>query len=76
MSPSADRVLAEALGLPMQARAYVAEKLIESLDASPGTELSSTWREKTRRRCREIDEGAVELKDAGEVFDRAYSSLE
>jgi len=58
------------------ARAFVAERLIESLDAADDGELSPEWREEIRRRCREIDEGLVDLRDAADVFAKAYEALE
>ena len=75
MSMTADKIVAEALGLSPQARAFVAERLIESLDAAPGAEISPAWREEIRKRCREVDESLVELRDAADVFDKAYASL-
>ena len=75
MSMTADKIVIEALGLSPQARAFVAERLIESLDAIPGEELSPAWREEIRKRCREVDEGAVELRDAADVFAKAYAAL-
>ena len=75
MSNSTEKVLAEALELPSAARAFLAEKLIESLDVEPAPELSAAWKETVRRRCREIDEGRVELREAEEVFAKAYRSL-
>lgn len=75
MSMTADKIVAEALGLSPQARAFVAERLIESLDAAPGGELSAAWREEIRKRCRELDESDVELRAAADVFARAYTSL-
>lgn len=56
-------------------RAFVAEKLIESLDACDGPPLSAKWREEVRRRCAEMDSGATELRDADMVFAKAYASL-
>ena len=53
----------------------LAEKLIESLDTEPGPELSPAWREEVRRRCREVDEGLVALRDAEDFFTRAHSEL-
>ncbi len=38
MKMTAEKIVAEALGLSPQARAFVAERLIESLDADPGAE--------------------------------------
>ena len=75
MSMTADKIVIEALGLSPQARAFVAERLIESLDAIPGEELSPAWRDEIRKRCREVDEGAVELRDAADVFAKAYAAL-
>ena len=75
MSTTVEEIVTEALRLPPPARAFVAEKLIESLDAEPDGELSPAWREEVRKRCREVDEGSVELRDAREVFAKAHSAL-
>ena len=75
MSMTAEKLVTEALDLPLQARAFVAEMLIESLDATPKPELSTPWREEIRNRCREMDEGLVELRDAEDVFAKAYAAL-
>ena len=75
MSTTVDQLVSEALRLPPQARAFVAEKLIESLDAERGEELSPAWKEEVRRRCREIDERLVELSSAEDVFARAYAAI-
>ena len=75
MSTTVDKIVSEALSLPAQARAFVAEKLIESLDEDAGGELSAAWREEVRRRCRQIDEGLVDLRDAADVLEKAHSSL-
>jgi len=74
MRSSVEKIVQDALALSSQARAYIAEQLIESLDASSETELSEAWRTELRRRCREIDEGAVELRYANDVFARAFSA--
>ena len=57
-------------------RAFVAEKILESLDIGEDKEISNEWKAEISRRCKEIDEGNVELVDAKEVFSRAYSVLE
>jgi putative addiction module component (TIGR02574 family) len=75
MAVAVDKIVSEALELPPPARAFVAEKLIESLDAVGGNELSPAWREEIRRRCREVDEGTAGLCDAEAVFARAYAAL-
>ena len=76
MSSDIEKIVCEALALPPHARAFVVEKLIESLDAEDHGELSPAWQEELRKRCREIDEELVELRNAQDVFARAYSEIE
>ncbi len=75
MKTQLDKILSEAMDLPTPLRAFLASKLIESLDVSGARELSDEWKEEIRRRCREIDEGAVRLVDAEEAFAKAYARL-
>ncbi len=75
MKTTLDTIIAEVLSLSPQARAFVAEKLIESLDSEPAITLSAAWQDEVQRRCREIDEGTVELRDAEDVFARGYAAL-
>lgn len=75
MKTTIDTIMAEVLSLSPQARAFVAEKLIESLDAEAEVILSPAWREELKKRCREIDEGTVALRDAEDVFARGYAAL-
>jgi putative addiction module component (TIGR02574 family) len=76
MAIAVDKIVSEALALPPPMRAFVAEKLIESLDVVAGDELSPAWQEEVRRRCAEIDEGTAILSDAEAVFAKAYAALE
>ena len=76
MGLPAEKIISEALELPRSVRAIVAERLIESLEFDELTELSAQWREEILSRCREIEEGTVELEDAEKVFARLYDSLE
>lgn len=76
MNTAIDTIIEEVLSLSPQARAFVAEKLIESLDSEPAVTLSSAWREELRKRCQEIDKGTVELHDIEDVFARGYATLE
>ena len=73
MKTTIDGIIAEVLSLSPQARAFVAEKLIESLDSEPEVALSSAWQAEVRKRCREIAEWTVELRDAADVFARRYT---
>lgn len=75
MKKTIDSIIEEVLSLSPQARAFVAEKLIESLDSEAEAGLSPAWRDEVRKRCREIDAGSVELLGAEEVFARGYAAL-
>ena len=74
MKTTAQKVVDEAMELPPALRAFVAEQLIESLDASAVPRLSAKWKREIRRRCAEVDRGA-RLSDAEAVFDRAQETL-
>ena len=75
MKITAEEVVSEALALPPVLRAFVAEKLIESLDLPEAPALSAKWRKEIRRRCTQVDRGAAQLRDAETVFTKAYASL-
>ena len=75
MTVTAESIVTEALSLAPHARAFIAERLIESLDATAAEDISPAWREEIRKRCREVDQGAVELRSAEDVFVKAYAAL-
>lgn len=75
MAPTAEKVMTDAMRLPPELRAFVAEKLIESLDVPDAPALSAKWKKEIRRRCVEMDRGAVKLRAAGAVFAKAYATL-
>jgi putative addiction module component (TIGR02574 family) len=76
MSPEIEHVMKQALELPSQVRAFLAEKLLESLDFEEPFELSSEWKEEISRRCREMDEGEVQLASSDSVFTEAAKRLQ
>lgn len=76
MSPETKDVMNEALRLPREARALLAEKLLESLDFEEPFEISSEWKEEIARRCREIDDGTAELIPGEEVLKEAARELQ
>jgi putative addiction module component (TIGR02574 family) len=61
MSPSAKRVLEEALALPEDARTDLLEALIESLEppAEPPDDVEAAWAEEIARRLKAVETGAV-----------------
>lgn len=77
MSPETYKLISDALDLPREARAFLAEKLLESLDFEESFEISPEWHREIERRCAELDRGDRELipgdqvmRDARKVLDR------
>jgi putative addiction module component (TIGR02574 family) len=68
MAADIRRLLDEALQLDSSARAQFAETLLESLEPDEDVGFSNAWRDEIRRRCAEIDSGAVTLIDGDEVL--------
>jgi len=75
MSSEIEHIMKQALELPSQVRAFVAEKLLESLDFEEPFDLSSEWRDEIDKRCRQIDEGQVQLTPGDRIFTEAAKRL-
>ena len=60
----------EALELPVDKRASLAQRLLESLDNLSEAESEKLWLKEAARRAREIDEGKVRLVSMEELEQR------
>jgi putative addiction module component (TIGR02574 family) len=65
----------EALHLPEDERAELAQSLLLSLDSPTEQEISEDWLLEASRRARELDEGLVQPVPAEEVRRKAKSLL-
>jgi putative addiction module component (TIGR02574 family) len=65
----------KALALPVQERAKLIERLLESLDTLPEEEAETLWLEAAERRACEIDEGKVQLVTPEELERRVQARL-
>ena len=65
----------EALALPLQERAKLVERLLDSLENLPEPEAEALWLEVAERRAREIDEGKVQLVTPEELERRVQAQL-
>lgn len=65
----------EALRLPEDERAELAQKLLLSLDAPSEGEIAEDWLAEAQRRARELDEGTVQPISADEVRRKAQALL-
>ena len=65
----------EALDLPEDKRAELAQKLILSFDASDQDDLDEEWLLEAQRRAQELDDGVVQPIPAEEVRKKAQALL-
>ena len=72
---NAKTVEEQALELPAQERAKLAERLLESLDDLPERDVEALWLEVAERRAKEIDDGSVELVTPEELDRRVKARL-
>jgi len=76
MPTSLQEFTTEALALPVEARAFLVEKLLESLDEHEDFPISEAWMKEITKRSREIAEGRVQGIPAEQVFDEMRRELE
>jgi putative addiction module component (TIGR02574 family) len=70
MVKDAGQLLKEALSLPPELRAALADSLLESLDVDVDEGTESKWREEIRKRMAELDSGNVRTISWSEVETR------
>jgi putative addiction module component (TIGR02574 family) len=73
MKSEIEDVAEKALKLSATARAYLAEVLLESLDHEEDFLISDEWMNEIHHRCREIDNGKVQLISAEDALARLQS---
>jgi putative addiction module component (TIGR02574 family) len=69
MSKKGTEVLEEALSLPPDERAELAERLLTSLDASHDTRVDELWAQEAEDRLDAFERGEIKAVPAKEVFD-------
>jgi putative addiction module component (TIGR02574 family) len=75
MSRPLAQITEEALALPSESRAFLAKKLLETLDFEQDFPISESWRAEIRKRCDDLDNGAVETIPAETVLSDIRKSL-
>ena len=61
------QIVQQALALPPEARADLAEQLLSSLDSAEQSEIDRAWAEEADRRMAAIESGEEELIDGAEI---------
>jgi putative addiction module component (TIGR02574 family) len=75
MRKDAAELLKEALSLPPEGRAALANSLLESLDQEVDADAEQAWFNEIQKRLREIDNGTVELLPWEEAERRLLAKL-
>jgi putative addiction module component (TIGR02574 family) len=75
MSIPIEQIAEAALALPSDARALLADRLVESLDPLTDQDVRGAWATESLRRLDEIRSGKVKAIPAEEVFSRIRSIL-
>jgi hypothetical protein len=60
MSLTVEQIAEEALSLPSEARALLADKLVESLDPAEDGYIHQLWAAEAYRRCEDVRSGFVQ----------------
>ncbi len=68
------KLIEEALSLPVEERALIADSLLRSLNA-PETSVDAQWAEVARKRLQELRSGAVKPIPGDKVFAKALERL-
>ena len=75
MSMTMEQLTVELLGLPVQHRALLAEKLIASLDDKAMPDTEGLWIKEAERRFKEIQDGIAVCRPAEEILHDARERL-
>ena len=67
MKREAAEILKDALALPTEARAALAESLLESLDTEVDEDAEAAWATEVNRRIAKLDSGAIDTIPWAEV---------
>jgi putative addiction module component (TIGR02574 family) len=73
MPKDAAELLRDALSLPIEARAALADSLLDSLDVEVDGNAEEAWREEIYRRLQQIDSGDVRLIPWGDAQRRLWA---
>jgi len=70
MNAQSEKIIEKALKMPQHERAYIAEKLISSLDKKTDPDVEKAWQEEIQKRVNQINSTEVECLPWEEVYQR------
>lgn len=63
-----DELIDEVISLPVEERARVVDRLLQSLNSPDESDVTTAWVELAQRRLRELQSGAVQAVPGEQVF--------
>lgn len=75
MTITVEQIAEEALSLPSEARALLADRLVKSLDPVEDGYMRQLWMKEARRRIAEVRGGSVETIDGVEAFAQIRAAI-
>lgn len=75
MTITVEQLAEEALALPSEARALLADRLVESLDPAEDGYVRQLWMKEARRRIEEVRSGGVATIAGGDAFAQVRASI-
>lgn len=75
MHMTVEQIADEALALPSEARALLADRLVESLDPAEDGYIRQLWMREARRRVDEVRRGEVKTVPAEEAFAQVRQTI-
>lgn len=75
MQTTVEQIAEEALALPSEARALLADRLVESLDPAEDGYIHQLWVKKARRRIDEVRSGSVAPIPGDAVFAQVSAAI-
>lgn len=70
-----EQIAEEALALPSESRALLADKLVESLDTAALSRIDEAWLAEAKRRRDEVRSGKVKTIPGDEAFAKVRQTL-
>ena len=68
MSASSEQILQQALALPLEERAQLIERLLETFQTPPDPALDQLWANEAHDRLEAYDRGELDAVDGEDVF--------
>jgi putative addiction module component (TIGR02574 family) len=72
--PSEDQLIKEALSMPENIRAKIAERLIASLHGQSSPEIDKAWHAEIEKRVKEIESGEVKCIPWEDIRNRLFKN--